>query len=120
MKAHENDHMAQRFAPHRWCEPSLNSRAYPFCSYCGSIQPADLALAIKQQGAKLDEADRKYGWPHKFYVTASGLHAKFYTIHLQDADASDLAVIERAMGMRFTFTGTRVSWRPFAEVKGGT
>ena len=37
------------------------------CEYCGSMPPDDLAAAIRA-GAKLDPADRKYGWPHKFYV----------------------------------------------------
>ncbi len=37
------------------------------CGYCGSMHPADLADALRN-GARLDPADRKYGWPHKFYV----------------------------------------------------
>jgi hypothetical protein len=34
------------------------------CSYCGSLHPADLAAA----GGRVDWADQKYGWPHKFYI----------------------------------------------------
>lgn len=37
------------------------------CGYCGSMHPEDLAAALRS-GARLDPADRKYGWPHKFYV----------------------------------------------------
>ncbi len=37
------------------------------CGYCGSMHPADLVAALNA-GATLDPADRKYGWPHKFYV----------------------------------------------------
>lgn len=39
------------------------------CSYCGCVHPDDLAEAIdaRQAGAPA-WADRKYGWPHKFYV----------------------------------------------------
>lgn len=37
------------------------------CAYCGSMHPADLVAALKA-GAKLDPADWKYGWPHKYYV----------------------------------------------------
>lgn len=41
---------------------------YRTCSYCGSLHPEDLLNAIKAGGIKLDLADLKYGWPHKFYV----------------------------------------------------
>lgn len=37
------------------------------CDYCGSLHPATLAAALRQ-GARGHWADRKYGWPHKFYV----------------------------------------------------
>lgn len=37
------------------------------CGYCGSMHPEDVAAALRS-GARLDPADRKYGWPHKFYV----------------------------------------------------
>lgn len=37
------------------------------CSYCGSMHPADVVVAIKA-GAKGEWADRKYGWPHKVYI----------------------------------------------------
>jgi len=38
------------------------------CSYCGSLHPEDLLKAL-ENGAKLEMADWKYGWPHKFYVS---------------------------------------------------
>lgn len=38
---------------------------------------------------------------------------KFYTVHLQDATPEDREVIERAMGLRFTFDGRGVGWVPF-------
>lgn len=37
------------------------------CGYCGSMHPADLAVALKS-GATAHWADFKYGWPHKIYV----------------------------------------------------
>lgn len=44
---------------------------------------------------------------------------KFYTEHLQDATPEDREVIERAMGLRFTFghgeRGAGVRWAPFAQ-----
>jgi hypothetical protein len=58
----ENDH---------WREPRLDAEpyGYPFrtCSYCGSMHPEDLEKFLNE-GATLDMADWKYGWPHKFYV----------------------------------------------------
>src|ERR1017187_5102013 len=42
-------------------------RCWRTCSYCGSMHPADL-LKFLIEGAKLESADWKYGWPHKFYV----------------------------------------------------
>jgi hypothetical protein len=37
------------------------------CGYCGSMHPTDVVAALKA-GARLEGADRKYGWPHKFYL----------------------------------------------------
>lgn len=37
------------------------------CNYCGSLHPEDLLTTLKN-GARLEGADWKYGWPHKFYV----------------------------------------------------
>lgn len=117
------------------------------------MHPEELAAAIKA-GATVEWADRKYGWPHKVYVSGvpnphAGMaealsicnfeqpgydriasprynertgervadhvdwvkksvagpttHGKFYSVHLQDATPEDREVIERAMGLRFTF-----------------
>lgn len=35
---------------------------------------------------------------------------KFYTEHLKDATPQDRETIERALGLRFTFEGGRISW----------
>jgi hypothetical protein len=47
-----------------WREPSRGEH-FRRCSYCGSVHPADLAA---EPGWRAEWADRKYGWPHKFYV----------------------------------------------------
>lgn len=88
------------------------------CSYCGSIHPEAL-LKLLAGGARLEEADRKYGFVHKFYVHASNpdagkqvqigtknvgssyeeleygpagdLWGKFYTVHLNDEGYDDEA-----------------------------
>lgn len=68
--AHDKDFQAQRFAPTTWCAPHKsehNLHPNTTCSYCGSISPSELVAAIAA-GAKLEPSDRKYGWPHKFYV----------------------------------------------------
>ena len=67
---HDNEYFAQRFAPHKWevREPNGTYGAnLRHCSYCGSIHPLDL-LKVLGEGAQLQGADWKYGWPHKFYV----------------------------------------------------
>lgn len=59
-----------------WREPGYGAEKRPddpyarnfrTCGYCGSIHPEDL-LAVLLAGAQLQGSDRKYGWPHKFYV----------------------------------------------------
>lgn len=54
-----------------WKEPRRDDEPYgePYrtCAYCGSIHPEGLVQAL-QSGARLEETDQKYGWPHKFYV----------------------------------------------------
>lgn len=80
-RAHTMDGWATRFGPHRWREPDHYNTlarergeahgpyAYPYrtCSYCGSIHPEDLIGFLEKGNARLDRADMKYGWPHKFY-----------------------------------------------------
>lgn len=101
------------------------------CSYCGSIHPGDLLGLVVQQGnyaphgAPLEDlyglphmemADRKYGFPHKIYITPNETwfpdkkcligtnqdgspcytdgyrpHAKFYTEHMLDDGVDDEA-----------------------------
>lgn len=39
-------------------------------------------------------------------------NGKFYTEHLQDATDEERAVIERAMGLHFTFSDGGVKWQP--------
>lgn len=89
------------------------------CDWCGSVHPEDLATWIRA-GMRLEQADMKYGWPHKYY-SAAGTQPpgapswiKFYTEHLQDASPADRDTIERAMGLRITFSGDdrgTVSWK---------
>lgn len=55
---------ADRWGGWSWREP-FRGEHFRRCSYCGSINPADLAA---ESSWRADWADRKYGWPHKFYV----------------------------------------------------
>jgi hypothetical protein len=55
---------AARFGGWFWSEPRRGEH-FRRCSFCGSISPEDLAIEPEWQP---EWADRKYGWPHKFYV----------------------------------------------------
>lgn len=55
---------SERWGGWTWREPHRGEH-FRRCSYCGSIHPDDLAA---EQAWRADWADRKYGWPHKFYV----------------------------------------------------
>jgi hypothetical protein len=48
-----------------WSEPR-HGEHFRRCSWCGSVHPVDLSA---EPDLKPDWADRKYGWPHKFYVS---------------------------------------------------
>lgn len=43
---------------------------YRYCSYCGSLHPADFMYQACKSGSgcKIGGSDWKYGYPHKFYV----------------------------------------------------
>jgi hypothetical protein len=47
-----------------WREPA-HGEHFRRCSWCGSVHPDDLAAETDWRASW---ADRKYGWPHKFYV----------------------------------------------------
>lgn len=54
---------ATRWGGWSWRDPK-DGEHFRRCSYCGSIHPEDLAAETEWRA---DWADRKYGWPHKFY-----------------------------------------------------
>ena len=55
---------ASRWGGWHWNGPSRGEH-FRRCSYCGSIHPEDLAA---EKSWHAEWADRKYSWPHKFYV----------------------------------------------------
>lgn len=55
---------ADRFGGWSWRDAARGEH-FRTCSYCGSIHPEDLA---DESGWAAQWADRKYRWPHKFYV----------------------------------------------------
>lgn len=67
---HGADPVFRKLEP-TWRAPEASREPYGEsfrrCYYCGSIHPEDLLKAL-QEGATLEGTDRKYGWPHKFYV----------------------------------------------------
>lgn len=109
-----------KFPPPEWKERAYNGGPYkiahPVCSYCGSLHPGAM-FKLLSEGATLENADWKYGWTHKFYVSfpnpiagqdvsvgskssdegtvdirgaaPNSAHAKFYTVHLDDVQDKD-------------------------------
>lgn len=55
-----------------------------------------------------------YPW-HKLENERPTTHGKFYSVHLQDATPEDRAVIEKHLGLYFTFKDGKVSWQPWYE-----
>lgn len=55
------------------------------CSYCGSIHFNEFYKALKNKESRVELADMKYGYAHKFYLDTPDNHmAKFYTRHMAD------------------------------------
>jgi hypothetical protein len=67
-----------------WSEPREGTD-FRTCSYCGCIHPDDL-IRVVAEGKVMGGSDWKYGWPHKFYITAKDFHAKWYNVHLEDLE----------------------------------
>lgn len=82
------------------------------CEYCGSLHPANVVAAI-EGGDKLGAADRKYGWPHKYYLERSP--GKFYTRHLIDATPEQYEAISKHIGLYIEFNpeSQAVKWQPW-------
>ena len=55
---------AERWGGWHWSKPR-HGEHFRRCSYCGSVHPEDLAA---EPAWHAEWADRKYGWPHKFYA----------------------------------------------------
>lgn len=97
---------------------------YRSCSYCGSLHPADLTLWVEQRGARLELADMKYGWPHKFYIRyesqkpAGYAPIKFYSEHLLDIEDDYTfhylsGLLAQRGGVQFIRRGTQLGWRTY-------
>lgn len=122
---------------------------YLHCGYCGSLTIAAALDLLETPGVKWSMADWKYGGPHKFYLDAphapfeakmgsrsslgadgqridepiigihNAWHLKFYTEHLAEAEADQIARWNRVMGARcgvtFEVTDGRLMWRLSGE-----
>lgn len=101
----------------RWM-PASDAICHEYCSYCGSMKPEALVEHL-ESGARLELADMKYGWPHKFYATAAdgGHIGKFYTAHITDygIDREALSAITAALkvhgGVELELLGDGMRWR---------
>lgn len=116
-----------KFKPTHWrgAEPvhkdGYQGYIYRSCSYCGCIHPEDLLKAIAD-GAILEGADWKYGWPHKFYIrnvpnpiagqqikvgasdgkpimgqASKTAGMKWYNVHLEDLDDVEFSKLATAI-----------------------
>jgi hypothetical protein len=112
-KAHEQDGHFRSLTDHElgnWRPAREGEQTFRTCDYCGSMEPRALFEAMQAYPAlRLELADMKYGFPHKFYVhglphpqggTQHGgfdgngspvseprdQHGKFYTVHLADLE----------------------------------
>ena len=57
-----------------------------------------------------------YHWRHKGEPAGEKTHGKFYTVHLQDASEEDKEIIERHMGLKFTFgPADQVRWTKYVS-----
>lgn len=54
-----------------------------------------------------------FSWHKPGQPAAATTDGKFYTVHLQDATPEDREIIERHLGLRFTFDGKGVGWEPW-------
>jgi len=62
----ESLHSGQFRYPSGWCwNDPRHGEHFRRCTWCGSAHPDDLAAEPQWRA---EWADRKYGWPHKFYV----------------------------------------------------
>lgn len=60
-------HAGQPYGGDKWTWDKPRKPAhFRTCSYCGCIHPEDL---VAEPNWTAEWADRKYGWPHKFYVS---------------------------------------------------
>ncbi len=65
-----------------------------------------------QDGFDSHTGDPYYTYKHKGQPAKATSYEKFYTVHLQDATPEDREIIEKHLGLAFTFEGTRISWKP--------
>lgn len=66
--------------------------------------------------------DQRTGEPHRMWYeagrpAADRTYGKFYSIHLKDASPEDRDVIEKHIGLNFTFSENRVYWSPYAAAE---
>lgn len=102
------------------CAQGEQSFSRPVCDCMKAGEPTEATHGTTRMVRVADGFSRTTGapgftWNEAGQPAAAKTHGKFYSEHLQDASAEDREVIERAMGLRFTFevSGT-VRWEKFA------
>jgi hypothetical protein len=73
--------------------------------------PGDFVVVDQQTG----RSERKMEYYAAPTPAGSKTYGKFYSVHLLDATPEEKDIIERHLGLRFTFTDDgKVGWRPLA------
>lgn len=104
------------------CEHGAQSFTWATCECMKAGEPVQgvrdgKPMVRMQDGFRRDNGQPDYTWRDTGEPAAATTGGKFYTVHLQDATPEEREVIERAMGLRFTFheDGRRVTWERFAS-----
>lgn len=108
---------AARWGGWEWENPR-GAEHFRRCSFCGSIHPDDLAA---EPSWRASWADRKYGWPHKFYVEGvANRHPETLRIITACTQKQwDEALQALAEGRPVFGLGGGYKWYPVASIPAG-
>lgn len=102
------------------CESGRQSFSHPECACMKAGEPMEGLYGSRRvvrvpNGFSAVTGAAAFEWREEGQPADATTHGKFYTEHLQDADPEDREVIERAMGITFTFEASgRVTWSRIA------
>lgn len=94
--------------PHVGMLESRMSQSHP------QQEDIDSGAMIRVPTGRFSETDGSptYTWVEKGKPASALTNGKFYSVHLQDATPEEKDIIERHLGVRFTFNGSTVRFDP--------